>query len=200
MTYLVLAGWLLLIHVLACMYVIQSVSGGSKNSSSDKSSSDKSSEGGSASERFARDLAASDRFADYLRWSGAISVKQFKFISGVLKKAASEGFKSVAASKPSATVADLRSGNKELGTQAVAKAVVATKVLADEPAVAATETPVLPPQVPIPPQASSVPTVAKQDPPRQSAPVAPKDLPQGVAKPAPWDLPDPPSREPRRTF
>ena len=75
MTYLVLAGWLLLIHVLACMYVIQSVSGGSKNSSSDKSS-----EGGSASERFARDLAASDRFADYLRWSGAISVKQFKFI------------------------------------------------------------------------------------------------------------------------
>ena len=195
MTYLVLAGWLLLIHVLACMYVIQSVSGGSKNSSSDNSS-----EGGSASERFARDLAASDRFADYLRWSGAISVKQFKFISGVLKKAASEGFNSIPASKPSATVADLRSGNKELGTQAVAKDVVATKVLADEPAVAATETPVLPPQVPIPNQASSVPTVAKQDPPRQPAPVAPKDLPQGVAKPAPWDLPDPPSREPRRTF
>lgn len=184
MEYLLLACWLILVHVLACMYVFKGVPGNLNPGNPE----------GKGVEGFARDLVAAKRVADYLRWSGEISVKQFQLITGLLREAKIKGLmptvKSSAEQEASPTndvpqastpVPGAKSGEKRLTAGKANKDFVGTAVLtnkptANEPTVAVPDTPTLPVQEPVLNSAKK------------------------IAKPAPWDLPDPPPREPRRTF
>ncbi len=185
MGYLILVCWFVLVHVLACLYLF----------SPKKSNSE-----GSGVERFVRDLAASKRFAEYLRWSEEISVKQYRIIRRLLLEAESKGFKSALAPKPSDTAPKLRSSDEGLGTPKAVSDVAVAIVAANDPAVVAPLPPVVPSKTQKLNPAAEASFVSKKDAQSNVALVAPQSSAKKTAKPAPWDLPDPPPREPRKTF
>ena len=184
MVYLLTACWLILVHVLACMYVFK---GGPSNSNPSNPESKE-------VEGFARDLVAAKRVADYLRWSGEISVKQFQLITVLLREAKIKGLMPTVKSSAeqeaspandvplsSTPIPGAKSSDELLMAGKANKDVAGTAVLTDKPApdeptVVVPNTPALPIQEPV------------------------LNLAKEIAKPAPWDLPDPPPREPRRTF
>lgn len=200
MGYLLVAGWLVLVHMLALRYLLKI-----SPSDSSKENSNRDSKGINGRERFIQDLAACKRFADYLRWSGEISVDQYRLIRKRLSKTESKGFSSTAAPSSSSTGSNLNPRDKNLSVPAAAE-VIAKPASIEEPKVVTPKSPAVPTPVPTPNPASKVPPVkkkvqsSKKVPSSESAQAIPQSLPKKVAKPAPWDLPDPPKREPRRTF
>ena len=190
MVYLVLFCWFILVHVLACLYLF------SPNKSSPKESSSE----GNGVEKFARDLKASKRFSEYLRWSGEISAKQYRIIRRFLLEAESKGFKSAGAPKASDANSELRSGDKSLGALKGVSDVPVAIVAGNDPAVVAPEPPVVPSTTQQSNPAAKASLVSKKDARIDAVSVAPRSSAEKIAKPAPWDLPDPPPREPRKTF
>lgn len=184
MVYLLITCWVILVHVLACMYVFK---GGPSNPSPSHPES-------KGVEGFARDLVAAKRVADYLRWSGEISVKQFQLITDLLREAKIKGLTPTVRSSaeqeasptndvsllstpiPGAKSSDERLMAGKANKDVAGTAVLINKAAADVPTVAVPNTPALPIREPVLNSAKE------------------------IAKPAPWDLPDPPPREPRRTF
>ena len=216
MEYLLLACWLILVHILAFMYVFR---GGSSNSN--ESNSSESNSGSGKVEGFTRDLAAAKRVAEYLRWSGEISVKQFQLITGLLRETNRKGLKLTGkpsagraaslphgVSQPSKPVSGWKPEDKRLIAEKAAekaaekefKDVIVTADLADESTVAAANTPAIPRPSLVPNSLSDAPLVSKKNTPVNLASVASKGSAKKIAKPAPWDLPDPAPREPRKTF